>query len=94
METEDKTQLLPPDTSLALQWGHSGGETAGGRGPLNLDPALQTPGLQGRAMGRQGPAPLGEGLKGGPEGLYLLPDWPAQKQAAHSSKGPGPWTHS
>lgn len=45
-------------------------------------------------MGRQGPAPLGERLRGGPEGLYLLPDWPAQKQAAHSSKGPGPWTHS
>lgn len=40
-------------------------------------------------MGRQGPAPLGEGLRGGPEGLYLLTAWPAQKQAAHSSKGPG-----
>lgn len=40
-------------------------------------------------MGRQGPAPLGEGLRGGPEGLYLLTNSPAQEQAAHSSKGPG-----
>jgi hypothetical protein len=45
-------------------------------------------------MGRQGPAPLGEGLRGGPEGLYLLTGQPVLEQAAHSSKGPGPWTHS
>lgn len=61
---------------------------------MNLNPALQAPGLQGRAMGRQGPAPLGEGLRGGPEGLYLLTGQPVLEQAAHSSKGPGPWTHS
>lgn len=56
MKTEDKTQLLPhhlPDP----KGGHGGGETAGSWGPLNLNPALQAPGLQGRAMGRQGPAP-------------------------------------
>lgn len=40
-----------PHTPLAPEWGHSGGGTAGRRRLLNLNPILQVPGLQGRALG-------------------------------------------
>lgn len=79
--------MTPPHLPLALEWGQCGvrqlGET------LSLSPALQAPGPRGRrVIGRQGPAPKSEWLRGGPlEGLRPVTHTPAQGQGAHSSKG-------